>query len=92
MKAHTIDLKLAAVEPPKLTLNRSTGMVEWGKAHSFPARLMELVRNSPTQSSITKTRAALVAGEGFTESRSAALKAFLYAKLFVNGRPASSGF
>jgi hypothetical protein len=92
VKASSIELKLAAIEAPKLTLNRSTGMVEWGKGHSFPARLLELVRSSPTQSSITKTRAALVAGEGFTQSRSEALESFLTAKLFVNGKPSRTRF
>lgn len=92
MHAHSIDLRLSAVEPPKITLVKSTGIVEWGKAHSFPARLLELVRNSPTQASITKTRASLVAGEGFTESRSAALNAFVEAKLFVNGKPSRQRF
>ncbi len=92
MKATSIELKLAAVEAPKLVLNRSTGVIEWGKAHGFPARLLELVRNSPTQSSITKTRAALVSGEGFTQSRSATLNGFLDAKLFVKGRARKQQF
>lgn len=92
MNLTSIDLKLAAVETPKITLNRSTKAVEWGKSHSYPAKLLELVRNSPTQSSISTTRTRLVAGEGLTETRNAALSAFLSTKLFVNGKPSATRF
>ncbi len=92
MKLTSIELKLAAVDVPRIALNRSTKAVEWGKAHTFPAKLLELVRNSPTQSSISATRARLVAGEGLTDTRNTALTAFVNAKLFVNGKPSKTRF
>lgn len=85
-------LLLAGNEPPKLALDKSLGMVTFGKNHSFWATLMKLTDASPTQSSVTATRAALVAGQGFTTPAGAVLKAFLDSKLFVNGRPSGKRF
>lgn len=92
MKISSIELRLAAVEAPRISLNRTTKAVEWGRSHTYAAQLLELVRNSPTQSSISATRARLVAGEGLTDTRNTALTAFLGAKLFINGKPSKTRF
>ncbi len=90
--AESISLQLAAVETPAVTVNRSRRFAEFGRAHSFFAELQALVKRSPTQGSITKTRAALTAGQGFNDSEDQKLATFLKTALFVNGKKSTRRF
>ena len=74
----TLDIKLAAFEPPKVTEPRDGKWVKIGKDNLFFENLIKRKNNSVTQKSISKTIADLIAGDGFAYDESnTALKDFL---------------
>ncbi|MBA9076069.1 hypothetical protein [Rufibacter quisquiliarum] len=66
MNAEYISVALAVPEPPEVKVNTSKGWVEYGKKHSYWGELIKLRKKSPTQRSVTATKAALLRGGGFS--------------------------